>query len=82
MSMATWVGHTMPWHEPRSGRAKGWLGPPVAPLRLPFGLCLCYGKILASAFVSFNSENISCTTFLKPKTGRKQKLALGILLIG
>ena len=33
-------------------------------------------KIGTSAFVSSNSENISCTTFLKYKNSRKQELAL------
>ena len=73
MSVATWVDQTMPWRGPRPGRAKGWFGPPVAPLRLPFGLYLRYGKILTSAFVSSNSENISCTTFLKYKNSKKQE---------
>jgi hypothetical protein len=34
------------------------------------------GKIGGLAFVSSNSENISCTTFLKYKNNRKQELAL------
>jgi hypothetical protein len=42
-----------------------------APLRLCFGLCLVSGKIGTSAFVSSNSENISCVTFLKHKNSRK-----------
>jgi hypothetical protein len=33
------------------------------------------GKIGGLAFVSSNSENISCVTFLKHKNSRKQKLA-------
>jgi hypothetical protein len=34
------------------------------------------GKIGGLAFVSSNSENISCPTFLKYKNSRKQELAL------
>jgi hypothetical protein len=34
------------------------------------------GKIGGLAFVSSNSENISCTTFLKYKNNRKHELAL------
>jgi hypothetical protein len=42
----------------------------------PSGLCLRYGKILTSAFVSSNSENISCTTFMKYKTAENRELTL------
>ena len=66
----------MPWHGPTLGRAMGWCGPPVGPLRLSSGLRLRYGKILTSAFVSSNSENISYTTFLKYKTTKNRELAL------
>ena len=48
----------------------------MAPLRLSFGLGLRYVKLGTSAFVSSNSENISCTTFLEYKNSRKQELAL------
>jgi hypothetical protein len=34
------------------------------------------GKIGGLAFISSNSENISCITFLKYKNSRKQELAL------
>jgi hypothetical protein len=34
------------------------------------------GKIGSLAFVSSNSENISCITFLKYKNSRKQELAM------
>jgi hypothetical protein len=34
------------------------------------------GKIGSLAFVSSNSENISCVAFLKYKNSRKQELAL------
>jgi hypothetical protein len=42
------------------------------PLRLIFGLREASIKIGGSAFVSSNSENISCVTFLKHKNSRKQ----------
>jgi hypothetical protein len=49
---------------------------PLAPLRLPFGLRVRDSKIGTLDFVSSNSENISCVTFLKHKNNRKQELAL------
>ena len=42
----------------------------------------CPGKIGTSAFVSSNSENISCVAFLKPKTAENMNWHCGILLIG
>jgi hypothetical protein len=42
------------------------------PLRLIFGLREASVKIGGLAFISFNSENISCVTFLKYKNSRKQ----------
>jgi hypothetical protein len=42
------------------------------PLRLIFGLREASVKIGGSAFVSSNSENISCVAFLKHKNSRKQ----------
>jgi hypothetical protein len=45
-------------------------------LCLPFGLRVCDSKIGTSGFVSSNSENIFCTTFLKYKNNIKQELAL------
>jgi hypothetical protein len=53
------------------GRIPLWCGWPLAPLRLIFGLCEASVKIGGSAFVSSNSENISCVTFLKHKNSRK-----------
>jgi hypothetical protein len=64
-----------PHHQgrgPGAGRATLWCGWPVAPLRLLFGLREASVKIGRSAFVSSNSENISCVTFLKHKNNRKQ----------
>jgi hypothetical protein len=48
-------------------RAMGWYGRPLVPLCLIFGLHLMSEKIGTLAFVSSNSENISCVAFLKHK---------------
>ena len=48
----------------------------MAPLLLPFGLRVRVGKIGVWVFVPFNSENISCVTFLKRKTAENTQLAL------
>jgi hypothetical protein len=56
------VGLTTAGRGPALGHAPWWSGPPVAPLRLLFG---------SLAFVSSNSENISCVTFLKHKNSKK-----------
>jgi hypothetical protein len=58
--------------RPRVARAMQGCGRPLAPLCLCFGLRLVLGKIGTLAFVSSNSENISCLTFLKYKNSRKQ----------
>jgi hypothetical protein len=50
-------------------RASSEVGPAV-------GLHEASVKIGGSAFVSSNSKNISCVTFLKHKNSRKQELAL------
>jgi hypothetical protein len=55
---ASWPHHLVAW--------------PLAPLRLIFGLHEASVKIGGSAFVSSNSENISCVAFLKHKNSRKQ----------
>jgi hypothetical protein len=64
--------HTMPWHGLGVARAMGWCGRLLAPLCLCFGLLHASGKIGTLAFVSSNSENISCVSFLKHKNSRKQ----------
>jgi hypothetical protein len=56
----------------RGGRTTLWCGHSLAPLRLSFELRLASGKIGGLGFVSSNSENISCVTFLKHKNSRKQ----------
>jgi hypothetical protein len=65
-------GPTSWWRGQVLGRATLWCGRPLAPLCLCFGLRLVSGKIGTSAFVSSNSENISCVAFLKHKNSRKQ----------
>jgi hypothetical protein len=69
-------GLTMGGHDQGLGHAPLWCGWALAPLRLIFGLHEASIKIGGSAFVSSNSENISCVTFLKHKNSRKQELAL------
>jgi hypothetical protein len=65
-------GPTTWWRDQGLGRATPWCGWPLAPLCLCFGLRLMSGKIGTLAFVSSNSENISCVAFLKHKNNRKQ----------
>jgi hypothetical protein len=48
----------------------------VAPLHLLFGLRETSVKIGGLAFVSSNSENISCVIFLKLKIAENRELAL------
>jgi hypothetical protein len=48
----------------------------VVLLRPPFGLRLRFGKIGTSAFISSNSEHISCTTFMKYETTENRELEL------
>jgi hypothetical protein len=65
-------GHTTWWRRPGVDRATLWRACLLAPLRLCFGLPLVSEKIGTLAFVSSNSENISCVAFLKHKNSRKQ----------
>jgi hypothetical protein len=69
-----WTRGSHPWWRgPGPSRAALGCSWSLAPLRLCFGLCHMLGKIGTSAFVSSNSENISCVTFLKHKNKRKQE---------
>jgi hypothetical protein len=72
-SVRRWASWPHPWwHGPGAGRATlgcGWL---LAPLCIIFGLREASVKIEGLDFVSSNSENISCVTFLKHKNSRKQ----------
>jgi hypothetical protein len=70
------VAHTRPWCSLGVARAVGWCGRLLAPLHLCFGLYHAPGKIGTSAFVSSNSENISCVAFLKHKNSRNRELAM------
>ena len=65
------LGAAYPGPAPRPAEAASWLFS-VSPLDYVF----MSEKIGGLAFVSSNSENISCTTFLKHKNSRKQELAL------
>jgi len=71
---------TTGWRGRRWGRAARWFGHLVAPLRLSFGLRVRVGKIGTWPFVSCNSENISRSNFLKPKTAENRELALWYLV--
>jgi hypothetical protein len=68
--------------SPPGGVARGWAAPPYGvagpwpPLHLIFGLHEASVKIRGSAFVSSNSENISCVAFLKHKKAKNRELAL------
>jgi hypothetical protein len=67
--------HTRPRCGQGVARAMGvWLppSPPSSLLWTPSRI----GKIGTSAFVSSNSENISCVTFIKHKTTENKELAL------
>jgi hypothetical protein len=64
--------HTTWWRGQGLGRATLWCAWPLVPLNLSFGLHLVSEKIGTLAFVSSNSENISCVAFLKHKNSRKQ----------
>ena len=64
------------------GHATTWCGGVVAPLLLPFGLCVLVKKIGGWVFLLSNSENISCVTFLKRKTAENTQLALWHLVKG
>jgi hypothetical protein len=64
-----WSHHRWSWPgaRPRLGGEAG----PWSPLRLIFDLREASVKIGGLAFISSNSENISCVTFLKHKNSRK-----------
>jgi hypothetical protein len=64
-------GPTTWWRGHGLAHATPWCGWPLVPLHLGFGLRLASGKIGTSAFVSSNSENISCVAFVKHKNSRR-----------
>jgi hypothetical protein len=67
---ASWPHHGVA--RPEAGSRPPVVSLAPGPLRLIFGLREASVKIEGSAFVSSNSENISCVTFLKHKNSRKQ----------
>jgi hypothetical protein len=67
---ARWLHHLVARPGAGPHHPMVWLA--LAPFRLCFGLRLVSGKIGTLAFVSSNSENISCVAFLKHKNSRKQ----------
>jgi hypothetical protein len=67
------AGLTTWWRGQGLGCATLWCGWPLAPLRLIFSLREASIKIGGSAFVSYNSKNISCVAFLKHKNSKKQE---------
>jgi hypothetical protein len=67
---ARWPHHLVAWLGARPHHPMVWLT--LAPLHLCLGLRLVSEKIGTSAFISSNSENISCVAFLKHKNIRKQ----------
>jgi hypothetical protein len=69
-------GLTTWWRGQGLGRATLGCGEPLAPLHLIFVLRDASGKIAGLAFVTSNSENISCVTSLKHKTAENRELAL------
>jgi hypothetical protein len=68
--------HTTWWRDEGVTRATTWCGYLLSLLRLCFGLHLHDSKIGTLGFISSNSKNISCVTFLKHKNNRKHELAL------
>jgi hypothetical protein len=71
MSEGSQGPHTWWWHGQEGTCATLWCASLLARLWLSFGLHLVSEKIGGSGFVSSNSENISCVTFLKHKNSRK-----------
>ena len=75
-SGAPWWALTVPRRGPGLGRAWVACGHLAALLQVVFWHTLRYVILGRWQFVPCNSENISCTTFLKYKNSRKQELAL------
>jgi hypothetical protein len=66
---ASWSHPLVAWDRDRPRHPRVSLA--CGPLRLLFGLREASVKIGGSAFVSSNSENISCVAFLTHKNSRK-----------
>jgi hypothetical protein len=71
MSEGTRVAHTTWWRSQGWTHTILWCGQTLSLLRVSFGLRLVLEKIGTSGFVSSNSENICCVTFLKHKNSKK-----------
>ena len=68
--------HTTPRCDQRGPAPRAGVATSAPVFISPSDSCFGTVKIGTSAFVSSNSENISCITFLKYKNSRKQELAL------
>jgi hypothetical protein len=63
--------HTLGWRAQGSTHATTKCGCPWPPSDSSFDSVSCQGEIGTSGFVSSNSENIFCVSFLKHKNSRK-----------
>jgi hypothetical protein len=75
MSEGTQGAHTTWWRGQRGAPPYG-VAASVPSSVSALGSVFVSGKIGGSTFVSSDSENISCVTFLKYKNSKKQELAL------
>jgi hypothetical protein len=71
MSEGTQGAHTIRWHEQRGGAPPYGVAASLSSSVSALDSVFVSGKIGGLAFVSSNSENISCTTFLKYKNSKK-----------
>jgi hypothetical protein len=72
MSEGSQGSHTLGWRALGSTHATTRCGCPWPPSDYSLDFVSCRGKIGTSCFVSSNSKNISCVTFLKHKNSKKQ----------
>jgi hypothetical protein len=75
MSKGTRGAHTIRWSSQGARHPMVW-APRVPPSISALDSAFVSGKIGRLAFVSSNSKNVSCITFLKYKNSKKQELAL------
>jgi hypothetical protein len=71
MSEGTRGAHTMAWHGQGAPALPGGVATSVPSSFSALDFVFVLGKIGGLAFVSSNSENISCITFLTYKNSRK-----------
>jgi hypothetical protein len=76
MSEGTRGGHTKAWRGQGAPAPPGGVATSVPSSFSALDSIFVSGKIGTSGFVSSNSENISCITFLKNKNSEKQELVL------